>query len=40
MNAWGYFFMLLGVSFTTGEIFRIIDRIERPARRRRRAAAQ
>ena len=33
MTAWSLFFMLLGVSFLTAQIFRLIDAIERPARR-------
>jgi len=41
MTGWTFFFMLLGVVFLTSQIFRLIDAIERPARRhpRRRAMA-
>ena len=44
MTGWTLFFMLLGVAFVTAQLFRIIDAIERPARRshhsRRRAMAR
>lgn len=30
MNAWSFFFILLGVSFLTAQVFRLIDAIERP----------
>ena len=40
MSGWTFFFILVGVAFLTSRLFRIIDAIERPARRhpRRRAA--
>ena len=34
MTGWTLFFMLLGVAFVTAQLFRVIDAIERPARRR------
>ena len=44
MTGWTLFFMLLGVAFVTAQLFRVIDAIERPARRsrhsRRRAMAR
>lgn len=39
MTGWTFFFMLLGVVFLTAQIFRLIDAIERPARRRPRGRA-
>lgn len=41
MTGWAFFFMIVGVVFLTAQIFRLIDAIERPARRyhRRRAVA-
>lgn len=39
MTGWTFFFMLLGVAFISAQIFRVIDAIERPARRSRRRAA-
>ena len=41
MTGWAFFFMLMGVVSLTTQIFRIIDAIERPARRhpRRKAVA-
>ena len=41
MTGWSFFFVLVGVSFLTSQVFRLVDAIERPARRprRRRAAA-
>lgn len=41
MTGWSFFFILLGVGFLTAQVFRLVDAIERPARRprRRRAAA-
>jgi hypothetical protein len=33
MTGWTFFFMLLGVVSLTSQIFRLIDAIERPARR-------
>lgn len=38
MTGWTYFFIILGVAFMTMQLFRIIDAIERPARRSRRRA--
>lgn len=38
MTGWTLFFTLLGVAFVTAQLFRIIDAIERPARRSRRRA--
>ena len=42
MTGWSFFFILVGVAFLTYQLFRIIDAIERPARRtsRRRAMAR
>ena len=42
MTGWSFFFILVGVAFLTCQLFRIIDAIERPARRtsRRRAMAR
>lgn len=41
MTGWGMFFVFVGVAFLTTQVFRLVDAIERPARRprRRRAAA-
>ena len=41
MTGWSLFFVLVGVAFLTAQVFRLVDAIERPARRprRRRAAA-
>ena len=33
MNGWSFFFILMGVSTLTAQLFRIVDTIERPARR-------
>ena len=33
MTGWSFFFILVGVAFLTYQLFRIIDAIERPARR-------
>jgi hypothetical protein len=38
MTGWTYFFIVLGVAFMTMQLFRVIDAIERPARRSRRRA--
>lgn len=38
MTGWSFFFIFLGVAFLTAQLFRIIDAIERPARRSRRRA--
>lgn len=40
MTGWTLFFILVGVSFLTHQFFRIIDAIERPSRRSRRAGAR
>ena len=39
MTGWSLFFVLVGVAFLTAQVFRLVDAIERPARRRRRRAA-
>lgn len=31
MNAWTFFFILLGVSYLTAQFFRLIDAIEKPS---------
>nr|WP_326185830.1 hypothetical protein [uncultured Oscillibacter sp.] len=38
MTGWSLFFVLVGVAFLTAQIFRLVDAIERPARRPRRRA--
>jgi len=38
MTGWSFFFIALGVAFLTAQLFRVIDIIERPARRPRRRA--
>ena len=38
MTGWTYFFIILGVAFMTMQLFRVIDAIERPARRSHRRA--
>ena len=41
MTGWGMFFVFVGVAFLTTQVFRLVDAIERPARRpRRRAVAR
>jgi len=42
MTGWSLFFIVLGVAFLTAQLFRVIDALERPARRahRRRAMAR
>ena len=41
MTGWSFFFLLVGVAFLTAQVFRLVDAIERPARRpRRRAVAR
>ena len=41
MTGWSFFFILMGVSALTSQLFRIVDAIERPTRRpSRRAAAR
>jgi len=39
MTGWTLFFILVGVTFLTSQLFRIADAIERPARRTARRAA-
>lgn len=34
MTGWTFFFMLLGVGAATAQLFRVIDAIERPMRRK------
>ena len=36
MTGWTFFFLLVGVTFVTAQLFRVIDYIERPVRRSRR----
>ena len=38
MSGWTFFFVLMGVVFLTSQLFRIVDAIERPARRTHRRA--
>ena len=38
MTGWAFFFMLVGVTFLTAQLFRVIDYIERPAQRHHRRA--
>jgi len=38
MTGWSFFFILVGVVSLTAQLFRIIDAIERPARRSHRRA--
>ena len=38
MTGWTFFFVLVGISSLTSQLFQIIDIIERPARRARRRA--
>ncbi len=38
MTGWNFFFVLMGVASLTSQLFRLIDFIERPARRSRRRA--
>lgn len=37
MTGWTFFFVVLGVAVLTAQLFRLIDLIERPSRRRRSA---
>ena len=37
MTGWTFFFVVLGVAVLTAQLFRFIDLIERPSRRRRSA---
>lgn len=39
MNGWEFFFILVGIVSLTHQLFRVIDFIERPARRHRRHSA-
>nr|WP_325296754.1 hypothetical protein [uncultured Dysosmobacter sp.] len=38
MTGWSFFFVLVGVAFLAAQLFRLVDAIERPARRSRRRA--
>lgn len=40
MTGWTFFFVLVGVVFLTVQVFRVVDAIERPARRPRGAAVR
>lgn len=40
MSGWTFFFILVGVVFLTCQFFRVIDAIDRPARRSERADAR
>jgi hypothetical protein len=40
MTGWTFFFVLVGVVFLTAQLFRVIDAIERPARRSGRRAVR
>lgn len=33
MTGWSLFFVIVGVAFLTAQLFRLVDLIERPARR-------
>ena len=39
MNAWTFFFILVGVCFLTSQVFRLIDAIEHSGRHSHRRAA-
>lgn len=39
MTGWSFFFVLVGVAFLAAQVFRVVDAIERPARRSHRRAA-
>ena len=39
MSGWSLFFVFVGVGFLTSQMFRLIDAIERPARRSHRRAS-
>ena len=39
MTGWTLFFILVGVTYLTAQLFRVIDAIERPARHSPRRAA-
>lgn len=36
MNGWTFFFVLVGVSTATAQLFRVVDFIERPSKGRNR----
>lgn len=38
MTGWTLFFTLVGVAFLTAQLFKIIDAIEQPRRRRQKSA--
>ena len=38
MTGWNFFFTLMGISFMTAQVFRLINVIEQPSRRPRRRA--
>ena len=38
MTGWGFFFMLVGVTFLTAQLFRVINYIERPVQHSHRRA--
>ena len=38
MTGWGFFFLLVGVTFLTAQLFRVINYIERPVRHSHRRA--
>lgn len=40
MSGTTFFFVLLGISTLTAQVFRILDAIERPAQRHRKATAR
>jgi hypothetical protein len=39
MTGWTFFFILVGVMFLTAQLFRVIDYLDRPARRSQHRAA-
>jgi hypothetical protein len=39
MTGWTIFFITIGVAFMTAQVFRILDAIDRPTKRRPRSAA-
>ena len=39
MSGWTFFFLLVGIVFLTAQLFRVVDAIERPARRHVRRTA-
>ena len=40
MTGWTLFFTLFGTAAVTAQVFRVVDYLERPARRPRQAAAR